>query len=86
MIQTQMTRGLRQTTYLCIICGSSGQEGMEGIVAWDNKAGDVDQELACKIEEDQEEIGADNTHEGVDFGNRGLSLEFIEDRVFGELE
>jgi hypothetical protein len=72
-------------TYLSIICGAGDEERMEGVIAWDNEAGDVDEELAGDVEEDQEEIGADQPEKGVGFGDGGLSLQLIKDGVFGKL-
>jgi len=41
---------------LNIICGASSEEGMEGVISRDKKAGKIDEELASNVEEHQEEI------------------------------
>jgi len=70
---------------LNIICGASSEECMEGVITGDNEAGKIDEKLASDVEKHQEEIRPNQTQEGVDFGNRGLSLQVVEHRVFGEL-
>lgn len=72
-------------SYLSIIGGASGEEGMERVVARNSETGEVDEELAENVEEDEEEVDADNTQEGVDLGDGGLPLQVVEDRVLGEL-
>ena len=59
---------------------------MQRVVAGDDKAGNVDKELAGNVEEDQEEVEAGETKDGVDLGNRGLLLKVVEGGVLGQLE
>lgn len=47
---------IRDIAYLNIICGASGEDGMEGVISRDKKAGKIDEELASNIEKHQEEI------------------------------
>lgn len=58
---------------------------MQRVVARDDEAGDVGQELAAEVEDDEEEVQGDKTNDGVDLGDRGLLLEVVESRVLGEL-
>ena len=67
--------------YLSIVALASGEESLHGIVARNEKSGEVDEELASDVEEDQEEIEAEQTEEHVDLGDGGLALEVIENRV-----
>jgi hypothetical protein len=74
-----------EAAYLNIICGASSEECMEGVITGDNEAGKIDEKLASNVEKHQEEIRPNQAQEGVDFGNRGLSLQVVEHGVFGKL-
>lgn len=71
---------------MCIICLGRTEEGLEGEVARDDKAGNVCQELATEVENDEEEVEASKTHDGIGLGDGGAPLEVNEDGVLGELE
>lgn len=62
-----------------------GEQSLQRVVARDDEAGDVGQELATEVEDDEEEVQGDKTNDGVDLGDRGLLLEVVESRVLGEL-
>lgn len=62
-----------------------GEQSLQRVVARDDEAGDVGQELAAEVEDDEEEVQGDKTNDGVDLGDRGLLLEVVESRVLGEL-
>jgi len=61
------------------------EKGIERVVAWDDEAGEVGQEGAGNVEEDEEEVEADEAKEGVDLWHRGLLLEVVEHWVLGQL-
>lgn len=61
------------------------EQGTEGVVAGDDKAGDVGQELTAEVEEDEEEVEGDGAKDGVGLGDTGLLLEVDENGVLGEL-
>lgn len=62
-----------------------GEQSLQRVVARDDEAGNVGQELAAEVEDDEEEVQGDKTNDGVDLGDRGLLLEVVESRVLGEL-
>lgn len=70
---------------LRIIGLAGAEEGLEGVVPWDHEAGEVGQQLAADVEEDQEEVGADEPEEGVRLGDGRLLLQVVEDGVLGQL-
>lgn len=77
--------GKGREAYLSVINRSSGEESIERVVARDDETGQVDQKLAGDVEEDEEEVDADQTEDDVDLGDGGLTLEVVEDGVLGEL-
>lgn len=85
MLQIEARHGSPRTSYLSVIRGTRGEEGLERVVAGEKETGEVDEELASDVEEDKEEVDSDQTQDGVDLGNRGLTLKVVEDGVLGEL-
>ena len=63
-----------------------GEEGLERVVAGDEEAGKVDEELASDVEEDEEEVEGAETEDDVDLGDGALLLKVVEGRVLGQLE
>lgn len=59
---------------------------MKRVISRNQETGKVNQELAGNVEEDEEEVDSYETEDGVDLGDRGLSLEVVEKRVLGELQ
>jgi hypothetical protein len=74
------------TAYLGIIGLAGAEECVKGIVSGNDETGKVDKEIAANVEEDEKEVEADKTKEGVDLGHAGLLLEVVEGRILGELE
>lgn len=72
-------------TYLGVIRGTRREEGLEGVVTWEEETGEVDEELASDVEEDKEEVNSNQAEDHVDLGDIGLTLKVVEDRVLGEL-
>lgn len=68
-----------------IISLVDAEKRIKGVVAWDDEASDVGEELTSDVEEDEEEVGCSETKEGVDFWNGGLFLQVVQDWIFGEL-
>ncbi len=64
---------------------AGGEEGFHGVVARDDEAGEVDEELASDVEEDEEEVETDKAEESVDLGDTGLPLKIVERRILGKL-
>ena len=61
------------------------EQGIERIVARDDEAGHVGQELAAEVEDDEEEVEGDEADNGVRLGNRRLLLKVVEGGVLGQL-
>lgn len=70
---------------LGIVNSSTGKERLDGVVSGDDKSGSVDKEFSGNIEKHEEEVDTNNSEEGVDFGDGGLTLEVVKNGVFGEL-
>lgn len=70
---------------LRIISFADGEEGLQRIVGRDTKASEVGEELASKVEEDQEEVEETDATNDVGLGNISLLLKVHEHRVFGKL-
>ena len=62
-----------------------GEESLERVVAGDEEASKVDEELASNVEEDEEEVEGTETEDDVDLRDGALLLEVVEGRVLGQL-
>jgi len=62
-----------------------GEESLERVVAGDEEASKVDEELASNVEEDEEEVEGTETEDDVDLGDGALLLKVVEGRVLGQL-
>jgi len=62
-----------------------GEQSLERVVAGDEEASKVDEELAGNVEEDEEEVESTETEDDVDLGDGALLLQVVEGRVFGQL-
>lgn len=67
---------------MAVVGLAAGEEGLEGVVGWDSKAGGVDQELASNVKEDEEEVERADSKDNVDLGHAGLRLEVVQRWVF----
>ena len=67
-----------------VILGVS-EEGSERVVAGDNEASEVGEELATEVEDDEEEVKGNDTNDGIGLGDTGLLLEVVQGGVLGEL-
>lgn len=70
---------------LSVIFLGGGKEGTQRVVAGDDESSKVGEELATKVENDEEEVEGNNTNCGVSFGNAGRLLEVVQGGVFGQL-
>jgi len=61
------------------------EEGIERVVDRDGEAGQVCQELAAEVKDDEKEVQADEADDGVGLGHVGGALEVVENRVFRQL-
>lgn len=73
-------------TYLCIINLARTEKRIEGIVSGKEKTGKVDEKSAGNVEEDEEEVQAQESEDNVDLRNGGLLLEVVEGWILRELE
>lgn len=64
-------------TYLCIIHLTGAEQGIEGVIARDDKSGKVHKKLPSDIEKDEEEVDSDKSKEGIDLWHGGLLLKVI---------
>jgi len=61
------------------------EERTKRVVAGNDEAGDIGQELAAEVEDDHEEVERNQADNTVGLGDRGLLLEVDEHRVLGQL-
>lgn len=76
---------VRKSTYLSVIGSTSSKQGMKRVVTWDEETSKVDQELASDVEEDEEEVDANETQDDIDLRDGGLSLQVVQGGILGEL-
>lgn len=62
-----------------------GKERVERVISGDDEAGNVGQELAPEVEDDEEEVQRYQTNHGIGLWNGSLPLEVVESGVLGEL-
>ena len=70
---------------MSIICLAGTEQGVQRIVAGNDKARKVHEELASNVEEDEEEVEGQEAEENVDFGNAGLLFEVLGRRILAKL-
>lgn len=70
---------------LGIVLLAGGEQGVEGVVAGNDEAGEVGQELTTQVEDDKEEVEGSNADDGVGLGNVGRLLDVVQGGVLGQL-
>jgi len=70
---------------LSVINFTRAEQCLERVVARNDEAGEIDQELASNVEEDEEEVESPKAEDDIDLGHAGLSLEVVEHRIFAQL-
>lgn len=70
---------------LRVVSLANSEESLQGIVGWDDKTSKVGEELASKVEEDQEEIQEADTADNINLGDICLLLKVYEHRIFAKL-
>lgn len=71
--------------YLGIINLACTEQSFQGIVSWDEEAGEVYKEFASNVEEDKKKVDADKAEKGVYLRHRSLLFEVVEHGIFGQL-
>ena len=71
--------------YLSVVGFARTEQSLERIVAGDDKAGKIHEELAGDVEEYEEEVDTSDTKECIDLGDRRLLLQIIERWILGQL-
>lgn len=66
---------------MSIIGFASSKEGAQRVVRGQDKPSGIYKELAGDVEEDEEEVHAGEAEECIDFRDRSLPLEVVEDFV-----
>lgn len=62
-----------------------GKQGAQRVVARNDEARKVCEELAANVENDEEEVESSEADDGIGLGNAQLLLEVVQGGVFGEL-
>ena len=71
------------TAYLSVIDLAGAEESAQRVVSRDDKASNVDEELASNVEKDEEEVQASKTQDCIHLGHGGRLLEVVEGGVLG---
>ena len=71
--------------HLGVINFACTEQSFQGVVPWDKESGKVHKKVSGDVEEDKEEVDADETEKGVDLRHRGLLFEVVEHWIFGQL-
>ena len=72
-----------EPAYLSIIGLARRKQGGHRVITGDEETSEVHEELASNIEEDQEEVDANESEDSVYFGDGCLLLKVVESWVFG---
>ena len=75
-----------EKTHLRVIRSSGGEQSVQRVVGRDDETSQVNQELAGDVEENEEEVDADQAEDHVDLRDGGLTLQVVEDGVLGQLD
>lgn len=70
---------------LSVIGGTGSEESLKRVVTGNQETGKVDEELASDVEENQEEVDANQTQDRIDLGDVGLALQVVKNGVLREL-
>lgn len=70
---------------LGIISFADAEQSLQRVVTRKHESSKIRKELTANVEEDEEEVEGDQSEEAVHLGDRGLLLEVVQSRVFGEL-
>lgn len=68
-----------------VIVFAGCEESFQRVVARDDEARQVGQELTGKVEDDEEKVESGQTDNGIGLGYTSLLLEVVEGRVLGQL-
>jgi len=66
---------------LSIVNLANSYERVEGVVCWEGKAGQVGEELASIVDEDEEEVESSETGDDIDLWCSSLLLEVVQSWV-----
>ena len=72
-------------TNLSVINLAGAEQGVLRVVAGDDEASKVDEELASNVEENEEEVQGTEAEDHVNLGDIGLLLKLLQLRVLGQL-
>lgn len=85
VLGTKRWKGITYGQPLRVVLLVVGEESSEGVVSGDDEAGEVGEELATEVEDDEEEVKSTNTDDGIGLGNAGLSFQVVERGILGQL-
>lgn len=70
---------------LGVVGGAGSEQGVQRVVAGNDKSSKVGEQLAAEVEDDEEEVEGGEADDGVGLGDTGLLLKVVEGGVLGEL-
>lgn len=70
---------------MSVVSLARAEQGLKGVVGWNEESGSVDQKFSSNVEEDQEEVQSAQTKDHVGLWNGSLPLEVVQGWVLGQL-
>jgi len=70
---------------LSVVNLGGAEQRVQGVIAGNDEAGNVDEKFASNVEEDQEEVESAETEDHIDLGNRRLLFQVVEEFILGQL-
>lgn len=80
-----LSQGFAYSQPLGVVGRGRGEESVERVVARDDEAGNVGEELATNVEDDEEEVEGGKAKSSVGLGEASLLLKVVENGVLGKL-
>ena len=77
--------GATNSQPLSVILLISSKESAQRVVAGNDEASEVGEELTAEVEDDEEEVESAKTNDGIGLGHTSCPLEVVQDGVFGQL-
>jgi len=70
---------------LSVIRLAHAEQGLQGVVTRNDESSKIDKQLTSDIEENEKEIGGDQSEDGIGLWDRGLLFQIVQGRVLRKL-
>lgn len=71
---------------MSIVSFTGTKQGSQRVVARDQEASEIGQELATEVEDDEKEVEGGHANDSIDLRDRGLLLDVVEGGIFRKLD